>query len=1080
MTRLKRLSLIAYSALVCTLVLGCLAPDRVRGQQFDPSLFTGMRWRMIGPFRGGRAVAVAGVPGQPNLFYFGAVCGGVWKTTNAGHTWTPIFDSQPIASIGAVTVAPSDPNVVYVGSGEADFRSDICYGNGVYKSMDAGRTWTRIGLEDTRQIGRILVDPHDPNIVYVAALGHAYGPNAERGVFRSKDGGKSWQKVLFKDDDTGAVDLAFDARDSRILYATLFHTRRTPWNVYSPSYGPGSGLYKSTDGGDTWREITGHGLPSERVGRIGIAVAPSAPDRVYLIVDAKEGGVYRSDDAGQNWQRTDPEQRIWQRGWYFGGITADPKNPDAVYVCNTSFYRSTDGGKSFEIVKGAPGGDDYQHLWIDPGDPDRMILCSDQGVVVTVDGAKTWTTWYNQSTAQFYHVITDNRFPYWVCGAQQDSGSACTISRSHSGAISFRDWRPVGAGGESGYIASDPLDPNILYGGSFGSEVVKYNLSTGQGQDIAPSLAHPGSYRRTWTLPLVISPRDPHELYFSNQILFRTKDGGQTWQVLSPDLTREDPGIPPNLDASAATNVDPGVGKRRGVIYAIAPSPLVAAEIWVGTDDGLIQVTLDDGKTWHNVTPPDLTPWSKVGIIDASRHDRNTVYAAIDRHRLEDLKPHIQRTHDGGKTWTEIVKGIPEGSFVNAVREDPVRKGLLYAGTETGVFVSFNDGDEWQPLQLNLPNCSVRDLVIHDDDLVIATHGRSFWILDDVTPLRQLSAEVASAEAYLFRPEMAYRLRPSSFEGTPMPLDTPQAENPPDGALIDYHLKSAPGGVVTLEVLDSAGELVRRYSSSDKAPQIDPKRLDFPASWIHFPPPLSADPGMHRFVWDVRYQGLPGGNPMAAFFRGGGGPWALPGQYTVKLTVSGQSYTQPLTVKMDPRVKTPLADLALQFKMARQINMAQAQVSAAFGEANRLHGQLQALNSNLAKARGQKALAGEVEALDKKTIAIAGGTSGPSFSETEPSPTTSLRSLTVSLGQVERAVGSADVAPTADAVTAFQRDQQAVQEALAGWNKIKSQDVPHLNSTLKQAGLLPISLEEERKSRAELAVSLALDDADDE
>ena len=1063
MTCLKRLLLIACSVLVCTLVLGWLAPDRVHGQQFDPSLYTDMHWRMIGPFRGGRAVAVSGVPGQPNVFYFGAVCGGVWKTTNAGRTWTPIFDSEPIASIGAMAVAPSDPNVIYVGSGEADFRSDICYGNGVYKSMDAGRTWTHIGLEDTRQIGRVLVDPHDPNIVYVAALGHAYGPNAERGVFRSTDGGKSWQKVLFKDDDTGAVDLAFDPRDTRTLYAALFHTRRTPWNVYGPSYGPSSGLYKSTDGGDTWRQITGHGLPSERVGRIGIAVAPSAPDRVYLIVDAKEGGVYRSDDAGQNWQRTDPEQRIWQRGWYFGGITADPKNPDAVYVCNTSFYRSTDGGKSFDIIKGAPGGDDYQHLWVDPGDPDRMILCSDQGVVVSVDGAKTWTSWYNQPTAQFYHVITDNQFPYWVCGAQQDSGSACTISRSHSGAIGFRDWRPVGAGGESGYIASDPLDPNILYGGGFGSEVAKYNLTTGQGQDIAPSLAHPGSYRRTWTLPVVISPRDPHELYFSNQILFRTKDGGQSWQVLSPDLTREDPGVPPNLDASAAANVNPGEGKRRGVIYTIAPSPLVAGEIWVGTDDGLIQVTRDDGKTWHNVTPPDLTPWSKVGIIDASRHDRNTVYAAIDRHRLEDLKPHIQRTHDGGRTWKEIVKGIPEGSFVNAVREDPVRKGLLYAGTETGVFVSFNDGDEWQPLQLNLPNSSVRDLVVHDDDLVIATHGRSFWILDNVTPLRQLSAEVAGAEVYLFRPETAYRLRPSSFEGTPMPLDTAQGENPPDGAMIDYYLKSAPSGVVTLEVLDSAGKLVRRYASSDKAPQIDSKRLEFPASWIHSPQPLSADPGMHRIVWDVRYQGEPGGNPMVAILRGGGGPWALPGQYKVKLTVHGQSYTQPLTVKMDPRVKTPLADLVLQFQMVRQINTAQAQVSAAFGEANRLHEQLEALKSRLPKASDQKALADEVETLDKKTMAIAGGTSGPGFFETEPSTTTSLRSLTTALGQVARAVGSADVAPTADAVTAFQRDQQAMQQALAQWNKITSKDVARLNPSLKQAGLPPISLEEGKK-----------------
>ena len=1066
MTCIRRSLLIGSAVLACTLVLGWFAPDRIRGQQFDPHLYSGMHWRMIGPFRGGRALTAVGVPGQPSVFYFGAVGGGVWKTTNAGSTWTPIFDAEPVASIGAIAVAPSDPNVIYVGSGEADMRSDISYGNGVYKSTDAGQTWTHIGLEDSRQIGRILVDPRDPGVVYVAALGHAYGPNAERGVFRSTDGGKSWQKVLFKDENTGAIDLAFDPRDSHAIYAALWRTRRPPWNVYPPSNGSGSGLYKSTDGGDTWQQITGHGLPSDGLGRIGIAVAPTAPDRVYLIVDAKEGGVYRSDDAGANWRRTDSEPRIWVRGWYFGGITVDPRNPDVVYVCNTAAYRSTDGGKSFDAIKGGPGGDDYHSLWIYPDDPGRMILSSDQGVVVSVDGAKTWTSWYNQPTAQFYHVIADNRFPYWVYGAQQDAGAAGTVSRSHSGSISFRDWRPVGVGGESQYIAPDPLDPNVLYGGAFGAAVGKFNLITGESQDIAPSLAHPGNYRRTWTLPTVFSPRDPHELYFSNQILFRTKDGGESWEVLSPDLTREDPGVPPNLDPTAAANVDPGIGKRRGVIYTIAPSPLVAGEIWVGTDDGLIQVTRDDGKTWHNVTPPELTAWSKVGLIDASRHDRNTVYAAIDRHRLEDLKPHIYRTHDGGKTWQEIAKGIPEGSYVNAVREDPARKGLLYAGTETGVFVSFNDGDEWQPLELNLPNCSVRDLVIHEDDLVIATHGRSFWILDDVTPLRQLSAEVASAEVYLFRPQPAYRVRPGSFEGTPLPPEEPQGENPPDGATIDYYLKSTPSGPVTLKVLDSAGELVRRYSSSDKALQIDPKQLDIVASWIRPPKPLSAEPGMHRFVWDLHYPAASGGNPRSRMFGSAAGPWALPSQYQVKLTVDGQSYTQSLTVKMDPRVKTPLAGLMKQFELARQIGATEAQVSAAFRAANRLHEQLQALKSQLKPLTDdQKRLARELEALDRKTMAVAGGTSSPGFFEqAQPSRpgAESLRSLASALSAVERAVESADVAPTADAVSAFQHDQQAAQEALAQWNVIESKDLPRLNASLKQANLPPLSLEEKK------------------
>jgi len=1062
-TSIRRSFSISLAALACTLVLAWLAPHPIHGQEFDPSLFSGLRWRMIGPFRGGRAITATGVPGQPSVFYFGAVGGGVWKTTNAGRTWTPIFDAEPIASIGAIAVAPSDPNVIYVGSGEADMRDDISYGNGMYKSTDAGKTWTRIGLEDSRQIGQIVVDPRNPDRVLVAALGHAYGANPERGVFRSSDGGESWQKVLFKDENTGAIDLALDPRDSRTVYAALWQTRRPPWEVYPPSYGTGSGLYKSTDGGDTWQQLAGHGLPSDGLGRMGIAIAPAMPDRIYLLVDAKEGGVYRSDDAGANWQRTDSEHRIWGRGWYFGGITLDPKNPAVVYVCNTSTYRSTDGGKSFDAIRGAPGGDDYHSLWICPGDPARMILSSDQGVVISVDGARTWTSWYNQPTAQFYHVITDTHFPYWVCGPQQDSGSLCTVSRSHSGAISSRDWQPIGVGGESQYIAPDPLDPNILYGGSFGSAVGKFNLTTGESQDIAPSLAHPGDYRHTWTLPTVFSPRDPHELYFSTQVLFRTKDGGNTWQVLSPDLTREDPGAPSNLDPVTAADVSKGEGKRRGVIYTIAPSPLVAGEIWVGTDDGLIQVTRDDGKTWHNVTPPELTPWSKVGLLDASRHDRNTVYAAIDRHRLEDLKAHIYRTHDGGRTWQEIVTGIPEGSYANAVREDPVRKGLLYAGTETGVFVSFNDGDAWQPLQLNLPNCSVRDLVIHADVLVIATHGRSFWILDDVTSLRQASAGVAGSEAFLFRPELAYRLRPASFEGTPLPLDVPQGENPPEGALIDYYLKRAPNGPISLEVLDSAGKLVRCYSSEDKPPQIDPQQLDIPAYWIHPPLSLSVQPGMHRFVWDLRYPGVPGGNPRSRMFGGGAGPWVPPGEYQVKLTANGQSYTQPLTLKMDPRVKTPPADLMKQFEMARQIGAAQAQVAATLLSADRLHGQLESLAS---KAGDRKPLADQIAALDHKTMALTGGATGPSPSE-EAGPSVSaihsLSSLNSALGEVERAVESADVAPTGDAVTAFGRDRQEMQKVLAQWNEIVSKDVPKLNASLKQTNLQPVLLEEGKR-----------------
>ncbi|HLY60599.1 MAG TPA: hypothetical protein VKV95_07510 [Terriglobia bacterium] len=1046
------------AAIFLSLVSGMLGPASPAAQQFDPNLFSAMRWRMIGPFRGGRALTATGVPGQPEVFYFGAVGGGVWKTTNGGQVWKPIFDHEPIASIGAIAVAPSDPNVIYVGSGEADMRSDISYGNGIYKSTDAGATWTHIGLEDSWQFGRILIDPGNPDIVYAAALGHAYAPSAQRGVFRSTDGGRNWDRVLFKDENTGAIDLAFDPRDARTLYAALWQTRRPPWNVYPPSNGPGSGLYKSTDGGTTWAELKGNGLPSEGLGRMGIAVASAEPNRIYLLVDAKNGGVYRSDDAGAHWSLADSEQRIWGRGWYFGGITADPKNPDMVYVCNTSTYRSTDGGKSFDAIKGAPGGDDYHSLWIDPENSSRMILATDQGVVISVDGAKSWTSWYNQPTAQLYHVITDNRSPYWVYGAQQDSGSVGVVSRSNGSNITARDWRPVGVGGESMYIAPDPLDPNILYGGAFGAAVARYNLTTGESRDISPALAHPGNYRRTWTLPLVFSPRNPHELYFSAQILFRTKDGGETWQVLSPDLTREDPGVPPNLDPPTAAD-GPNI-KRRGVIYTIAPSPVRAGEIWIGTDDGLIQVTRDDGKTWHNVTPPELTPWSKIGLIEGSRFNGDTVYAAVDRHRLDDLSPHIYRTRDGGKTWEDVNKGIHVGSYVNVVREDPVRKGLLYAGTETGVYVSFDDGDSWQPLQLNMPTASVRDIIVHQDDLVIATHGRSIWILDDVTPLRQLNSEVHNSSAWLVKPQTALRVRTTSFEGTPQPPEEPVGENPPSGAIIDYYLNSKPAAPVTLEILDSGGKLVRRYSSDEKPPGVNPRTLDIPMYWIHPAPVLSAEPGMHRWVWDAHYASTSAPSRRAAAFGGGTGPWAPPGSYTLQLTVDGKTYSQPLTLMMDPRVKTSSTDLMKEFTMARQINEEQAKIQKAQLEGNRLREQLQALKAKL--ENGQESLAIQAEAFGRRITAIAGA--APSRSpdasgvEEPDSSETTLRTLGAAWSELERAVESADAAPTADAVTAFAHNQAMTRKILDEWEGVKGKDLQRLDEVLHQANVAPLTV----------------------
>ncbi|HKV40803.1 MAG TPA: hypothetical protein VJX67_16435 [Blastocatellia bacterium] len=867
-------------------------------QQYDASLYSGLRWRMIGPFRGGRVNAVTGVPGQPTVFYFGSVGGGVWKSTNSGRTWAPVFDSQPIASIGAIAVAPSNGNVVYAGSGEADMRSQISYGNGMYKSTDAGKHWTHIGLEGTRQIGRILVDPKNPDRVFVAALGHAYGANPDRGLYRSRDGGATWQKVLFKDDNTGAIDVTFDPLNSRIVYAALWNSRRPPWSIYPPSYGAGGGIFKSTDGGDKWQPLTG--IPAEGLGRIGLAVTAGNHNRLYAIVDAKAGGLYRSDDAGATWSLISSDKRIYGRGWYFCKIVADPKNPDRVYVSNTSVYRSTDAGKSWTAIKGAPGGDDYHQLWIYPDDPDRMILGSDQGAVVSEDGAETWSSWYNQATAELYHVAADNSFPYWVTGAQQDSGAVAVPSRSRRTEISNHDWTGACAGDESGYTAPDPLHPGILFGGV----VTRCNVITGESKNVSPEHGLSEPARHTWTLPLVFSQADPHALYFSDQFLFKTTNGGESWSQISPDLTREDPGVPPNLDEAAAA--DAPKEKRRGVIYTIAPSPLSASTVWIGTDDGYIQLTTDDGKTWHNVTPPEVTPWSKVVMLEASHFDKNTAYAAIDRHRLEDNEPWIYRSRDGGKTWQKITAGLPSGIYVQTVKEDPQRRGLLFAGTELGIYLSFDDGDHWQPLQLNMPPVSVRDVVVHNDDLIAATYGRGFWVLDDITALRQLNPGVAGADAYLFRPADAIAMPRGSDYGTPQPRDEPLAENPPPGAIIDYYLKPGATGPIAIEILNPAGEVIRRYSSEDPTPKVDPDKLDIPVAWIHTPEPLSTAAGMHRWLWDLRptpvlsQSGRPGGGLIAQFF-GGGGPLVLPGAYTVRLSVGEWTSTQPLIVKMDPR-----------------------------------------------------------------------------------------------------------------------------------------------------------------------------------
>ena len=883
---------LATQVVVITIALVSVA------QQYDANLYSGLRWRMIGPFRAGRVNAVSGVIGQPDTFYFGSVGGGVWKTINAGRTWIPIFDSASSASIGAIAVAPSDPNTIYVGTGEADMRDSIQFGDGMYRSNDGGKTWKHVGLEGTKQIGRIIVDPKNSNLVYVAVLGNAYGPNADRGVFRTHDGGVTWEKVLFKNNDVGAIDLNFDPTNSQTIYAALWNVRRPPWFIYAPANGPGGGIFKSTNGGATWKQID-EGIPLDGRGRIGISVSPTNRNRIYAAVDAKDGGIFRSDNAGLTWTRLSNDKRLWDRGWYFEKITADPKDADTVYVMNTSMYKSTDAGKTWTAIKGAPGGDDYHQLWINPNDTKRMIMASDQGSIVSVDGAQSWSSWYNQPTAQIYHVAPDYRFPYWITGAQQDSGAVGSPSRSRHSEISNRDWEGLCSGGESGYTAPDPLHPEILFGGT----VSKCNVLTGETKNVSPERGGtPGQFRHAWTQPLVFSQADPRSLYFANQFLYKTTNGGESWTQISQDMTREDPGVPANLNEAAAANAP--TDKRRGVIYTIAPSPLRAQRIWIGTDDGLIHLTNDDGKTWQNVTPPGLTSWSKVAMLEASHFEVNEAYAAVERHQLQDYEPHIYRTRDSGKTWTEITNGLPKGIYVQTVKEDPERRGLLFAGTERTVFVSFDDGDHWQSLQLNLPPASMRDLAIHENDLIVATHGRGFWVIDNMSALRQISNETAQARAVLFQPAEAIQVIPGSDNGTPMPRDEPLAENPAAGAAIDYYLKTNSSGTVTLEILDPSGELVRRYSSDDKFPAINPDTLNIPAFWMRTPEPLSAAAGMHRVIWDFRP--TPPQRPAGGGGGGGGGfgrgaTLVLPGVYRVRLTVEGKTFTRELVVKSDPR-----------------------------------------------------------------------------------------------------------------------------------------------------------------------------------
>jgi len=1036
---------ICASVLVVSVLLISLAG----AQQFNDNLMKGMKWRLIGPFRGGRVLAVTGVSGDPFTYYFGGVSGGVWRTTDGGNTWIPLTDKEPFASVGSIAVAESNPGVIYVGTGESCLRGNISYGNGVYKSTDGGKSWNYIGLKDTQHIAKVLVSPRNPDIVYVAALGHAYGPNPDRGVYRSTDGGKNWEKVLFKDDKTGAIDLSFDPHNPNVMFAAMYEVLRTPWSFSSG--GPGSGLYRSVDGGSTWKHLEGNGLPSGIMGRIGVSVSGGDSNRVYALIEAKEGGLFRSEDGGDKWSKINDDQRLTQRAWYFTHIFADPRSVDTVYMLNTGMFRSTDGGKSIDLLP-APHGD-HHGLWIDPTNPQRMINGNDGGATVSVDGGKTWTTQYNQPTAQFYHVAADNRFLYYLYGAQQDNSTVGIATRSDDGYIGRQHWYDVG-GGESGYIVPDPRDANIVYAGSGGGIVTRFDKRTEQEQDITvwpvDGTGHGAGdlkYRQAWTDPIAVSPHNPDVLYTAAEIVFKTTDHGMSWTAISPDLTRNDKskqessGGPITKDNTTVEYYD--------TVFTVAESPVQKDLIWAGTDDGVIQLTRDGGQHWTNVTPKGLPEWSLVSLIDASPHDAGTAYAAVDTHKLDDVRPYLFKTTDFGKSWTKITNGIPDGAYTHVVREDPKQKGLLYAGTETGIYVSFDDGSHWQSLQGNLPTAPIHDLIVKNDDLAVATHGRSFWLLDDITPLRQLAAH-ANDDVVLYQPSVTYRLHwPESY-----PRRQPVAPNPPNGALIFYYFKSAPKDEVTLEILNPKGAVVRKYSSVEK------KQAETPPEWPDQTPPeekLPVDAGINRFNWDLRYDGprkLPG--EVGAEFSDRG-PMALPGTYQLRLTVSGKAYTAPLEVKLDPRVTVSAEDLQKQFDLNIKTRDTLSDLHQTINEIRTLRVQFHGLQTRLADDARYKTILTSADALDKKMTPIEENLLQVKVKSSEANLNFPVL-VDERLHGLFFSIDAADAAPTQQQYAAFEALRGEAAPLIAQWNQIRSTDVVALNEMMVKENVPVISI----------------------
>lgn len=1017
--------------------------------------FSALKLRQVGPFRGGRVDAVTGVPGEPLVYYFGGTGGGVFKTTDGGHNWHPVTDGQiNFGSIGSIAVADSDHNVIYVGTGESAIRGNASHGDGVYKSTDAGKTWKHVGLEDTQQIGQIRIDPHDPNLVYVAALGHMAGPNADRGVFRSRDGGKTWQKVLFKSDKAGAIDLAMDPTNSRVLYASIWQVVRRPWTFESG--GDDSGIWKSTDGGDTWKELThNQGMPKGVLGRIGLAVSPVDPDRVWALIEAQEGGIYRSDDAGKTWTKLNGDNSIKQRAWYYSQIFADPKSDNSVYAVNTALFKSTDGGRKFTTIRNQHG--DNHDMWIAPEDPNRFIESSDGGAQISFDGGKSWSTEDNQPTGQFYRVAVDNDFPYHIYGAQQDNTTVETLSRSNSGAITTSDWHEVG-GGESGWIAPDPLNSNYVYAGSYDGLLTRYDNQTGSERDINAWPDNPmGSgveamkYRFQWSFPLMFSLHDAHRLYAGANVLLATTDEGQHWKVMSPDLTRNDKskqgpsGGPITKDNTAVEYYD--------TIFTIDESPLKAGVIWVGSDDGLVHVTQDDGKTWQNVTPKDIPEWIRINCIAASPFDPGAAYVAATMYLSDDFHPFLYRTTDYGKSWTKIVNGIPDDDFTRTIRPDPNQKGLLFAGTESHLYISFNDGNNWLPFQLNLPPVPVTDIAFQkqQDEMVLSTQGRGFYVMDDMPLVRALNPASfsRSKDLDLFPVKKTIRIDGGGFGGGRNPA---AGQNPPSGAVIYYYLKSKPKDELKLRFLTADGKLVREVSSKPKKSENQEEDESDNPFGRRGSEPAPAKVGLNKYVWNLRYNDATGFPGLLMWDGSLRGPMAIPGQYKVELVVDGKTVEQNFTVVKDPRAPTTPEDFQKQLDLALKLRDRVSEANQSVVAIRAAKDQLKPYLTN-----SQEKVKTQAKQLTDELTGIEEAIYQTKLHANEDALNYPIK-LNNKLASVEGVVESTDTAPTAQSYEVFDQLSAQLQSQLDHLHKVETTGIAEFNKLVRDENIPAITL----------------------